>query len=141
MIDLSAFNTHSCQVIDKKIPNMSPRHILEALELFNDSNSCQSLISSAINALRSQQLDISKFSLAELATIVDFVATYESSENPVFFNFVDSCLESGFYKMQTSNDFDNFANLVYVFTKEGLFTVDGVEKEGGMKVSDGSKMY
>jgi hypothetical protein len=79
--------------------------------------------------------------LAELATFVDFVATYESSELPVFFNFVDSCLESGFYKMQTSNDFDNFANLVYVFTKEGLFTVDGVEKEGGMKVSDGSKMY
>ena len=43
--------------------------------------------------------------------------------------------------MQSSSDFDNFANLVYVFTKEGLFSVDGAVKEGGVKLSDGSKMY
>ena len=77
MIDLSANNLHSCQVIDKKIPNMSHLHILEALELYDDSNLCQSLINSAINALRSQYLDISKFSLGELSTFVEFVATYE----------------------------------------------------------------
>ena len=50
-------------------------------------------------------------------------------------------MEQGFYKMRNSNDFDKFANLMYLFTREGLFSVDAEEKEGGMKVSDGSQLY
>lgn len=72
------------------------------------------------------------------------MTTYAPEEVPVFFNFVDLAIDSGFHKLSGKEDFTNLASLIYNFAKEGLFAFeqDGLRKgKPKMSVTDGHRLY
>lgn len=110
---------------------------MKSFELFGQNEIGKELVIACLDDLRGERLDIRKFNLNQLCKFIDNVAYHTPNELPVFFNYTENALDSGFYKLMNSDDFNNLAEIIYIFTREGLFTLAGNsdEKVGKKRVN------
>lgn len=71
----------------------------------------------AIQALKDQTLDIKKFSVAQLTQMIELVAQHTPNELPIFYKFVESAAERGFFA--SDHVFDALMRVFTLFVEQG----------------------
>lgn len=67
------------------------------MELFENDKYRQRLVQKTLEGLRKESIDIRTFPPAQLAKFVQSVATYHPEDVKVFFNYIVTAFDSGFF--------------------------------------------
>lgn len=80
-----------------------------------------------MEGLRNEKIDIRTFPQTQLAKFVEFVSIYQPSDVKVFFNYVVTAFDSGFYTM-TKQNFVSMSQIFFLFVKNGFLSPDHQNK-------------
>ena len=72
-IDSKQFIDLSCIMVEEKIAKMSPRQLLAAFDMFDDSEMKSRLMTATIKGLKAYKLDIRLFNSTQLSQLITLV--------------------------------------------------------------------
>ena len=89
------------------------------MDLFENEKYRQRLVQKTLEGLRKESIDIRTFPPAQLAKFVQSVATYHPEDVKVFFNYIVTAFDSGFFSMTKSN-FSSMTQIFVMFVQKGF---------------------
>lgn len=112
---------YSVQEIQGKLGSVDPKIIVNMLQLFENDRHRSMLVQQTLEGLRSDSIDIRKFPLNQLSKFIQFVVTYSPSDVKVFFKYVITAFESGYFSMSKSN-FASMSQIFVMFVQSGFMS-------------------
>lgn len=104
IIDTFAFTKHTGQRVTDNILHCSPSEILTMLRLYKEhEHICQKIVARSLDGLKHHQIDIRLFNFPQLTTFVGYVAQYQSKDLKVFYNYILTAFESGYFNVGPKN--------------------------------------
>ena len=99
-LDLRQLHLYSVQELKDHLSSVDPKIIVNMMLLFSHNEKyVQMLVQKTIEELRLNKIDIRTFPLNQLSRFIHYVALYEPQEVKVFFNYVVTAFDSGYFKM------------------------------------------
>jgi len=106
-------------MVEEKIAKMSPRQLLAAFDMFDESEMKSRLMTATIKGLKAYKLDIRLFDSTQLSRLIALVTQYQPSELSTFYKYVDQASSSGLM-----SNFEALASLFYLFVEQGFVKSD-----------------
>jgi len=91
------------------------------MSLFGNERHRSMLVQKTLEGLRQEGIDIRKFPLNQLSKFIQFVATYSPADVKVFFSYVVTAFDSGYFSMSKSN-FSAMTQIFGLFVKSGYLS-------------------
>jgi hypothetical protein len=86
--------------------------------LFGNERHLSMLVQKTLDGLREETIDIRKFPLIALSKFIQFVATYSPADVKVFFSYVVTAFDNGYFSISESN-FRAMTQIFVMFIKSG----------------------
>ena len=76
-----------------------------------------------MDGLRAEPIDIRLFPLGQLAKFIEYVVLYQPKDVKVFFNYIVTAFDTGFFKLK-QNNFVPLTQIFVMFVKNGFLSSD-----------------
>ena len=122
-LDLRRLQLYSIQELQEHLETIEPKIIVNMMELFDNERHRKVLVNKTLECLREETIDIRKFHLAQLAKFIKYVSVYQPSDVIVFYNYIMTAFNSGFFKINKVN-FNPISDIMLMFVKNGFLSPD-----------------
>ena len=79
--------------------SIDPKILINMIEFFENERHRSMLIQKTLDGLRAETIDIRMFPLGQLAKFIEYVVLYQPKDVKVFFNYVVTAFDTGFFKL------------------------------------------
>ena len=122
-LDLRRLQLYSIQELQEHLETIEPKIIVNMMELFDNERHRKVLVNKTLECLREETIDIRKFHLSQLAKFIKYVSVYQPSDVIVFYNYIMTAFNSGFFKINKVN-FNPISDIMLMFVKNGFLSPD-----------------
>lgn len=106
-------------MVEEKIAKMTPRQLLAAFDMFEDSEMKSRLMTATIKALKTYKLEIRQFDSTQLSQLITLVTSYQPGELSTFFKYVEQASSTSLM-----SNFESVSSMFYLFVEQGFLTSD-----------------
>jgi len=119
--------------VQDQVSTMNPRALFASLNMIDDPSLKKRIMDSIMDNLKQKKLNIRKFSLEQLCELVDAVAEHRPEDLSVFYEYIETGLESGFFKNMRRLEFKKLQKMFCLFSDRGFISRQGAEVENPSK--------